>query len=170
MSLKPTLLLALCPESSFPFPHPATWTKLRHAERASIFTQRPAPPTAVTAQTPFRTAVREDLFHPLCCEERTQTSHQIHQRSRGMISTQTVTACLPVRCPVIHISLCFLWVYVCFTVLSGIDLLTFGQYALWLTAVSGLKVLLPCGSYCLMHEHKASFHDSIIPFTSRPST
>ena len=59
MSLKPTLLLALCPESSFPFPHPATWTKLRHAERTSIFTQRPAPPTAVTAQTPFRTAVRE---------------------------------------------------------------------------------------------------------------
>lgn len=33
VSLKPTLLLAPCPEGLFPFSHPATWTGLRHTER-----------------------------------------------------------------------------------------------------------------------------------------
>lgn len=37
VSLKPTLVLAPCPESLFPISHPATWTRLRHAERTSIF-------------------------------------------------------------------------------------------------------------------------------------
>lgn len=74
VSLKPTLFLALCPESSFPISHPATWTKLRHAERTSIFTQRAAPPTAAWAQTPFRTICYWPRTFTFSLLWRTQTS------------------------------------------------------------------------------------------------
>lgn len=51
---KPTLFLALCPESSFPLSHPATWTRLRHAERTRIPTERAATPAADREQTPIK--------------------------------------------------------------------------------------------------------------------
>lgn len=148
VSLKPTLLLALCPESSFPISHPATWTKLRHAERTSIFPQREAPPPAVRElRHPERTAVTDQgLFHPPCCEGHKPPGRSVTARQSSEKPTEvwfTLTASLPARCPVIHITVCF-WVCLHFLVLICWLL------ARWLIECLALKVLLlPCGSYCL---------------------
>lgn len=152
VSLKPTLLLALCPESSFPISHPATWTKLRHAERTSIFTQRAAPPTAAWAQTPFRTPVTDrGLLHPLSCEGNKPPGGSVAARRSSEeprydlhSEARSVTASLPVRCPVIHITMCFEY-SMCLLLLTGCFLVLIcwllEKHGGWFTecAVSGVK-------------------------------
>lgn len=93
VSLKPTLLLALCPHSSFPFSHPATWAEL-HCTEGTNFTlhSQTVSPTISPTLAPFRTRVTDwGLFHLLW---RTRTSEQsshtfLRPRTRqGMITTQ----------------------------------------------------------------------------------
>lgn len=112
---------------------------------------------------------------------RTQTSQQIRHCLSALRETEVwftlwnskFWTSLPVRCPVIHDIICFKYSMFALVscMFSGVDPLTFGQFVRWLIecAVSGLKSPAAMWELLSLHEHKASFHKSIIPVIVDPA-